>query len=325
MDAFSNWGERVGHDPPTPGLTHRALVYSSDEEFLATVAPFIADGLEQGDPVLVATTSHNVELVLGALGRAATRPEVVLVLMTDLPELPLRKLAALDGHLHRLGQGRHHVRVVSEPEWPGRSELEAREMKRFESTINVVLASFDASLMCPYDTRVLDGSIVADALRTHPEVARGMTTQTSPAFQSPLDFWHSCDSARLPEPTTPVESLAFRGDLRRARQFVREHAGGAGLPPERVWDLVRATNELTTNIVRHGSGRGTVRVWVEPGEVVCEVSNPEGRITAPFPGYVPPGAGKAGCGLWTARQLCDIAEIRSGEAGCTVRLHAFVD
>jgi len=52
-------------------LTHRALLYGSEEEFLAGIVPFIRDGLECGDPIRVTTTDRNTGWLRAALGADA--------------------------------------------------------------------------------------------------------------------------------------------------------------------------------------------------------------------------------------------------------------
>lgn len=85
--------------------------------------------------------------------------------------------------------------------------------------------------------------------------------------------------------------------------------------------LRAAVSEVADHIMRHGSGRATIRLWVESGSVRCDIHEPAGRITDPFIGYLPPTLDPApGDGLWLARQLCQVVETRSGYCGATVRL-----
>ena len=70
------------------------------------------------------------------------------------------------------------------------------------------------------------------------------------------------------------------GTLAAVRARVREVARGAGLDDERAHDLVLAVSEIAGNSVRHGGGRGTLRVWSTAEAVVCEISD-AGRIADP--------------------------------------------
>jgi serine/threonine-protein kinase RsbW len=88
---------------------------------------------------------------------------------------------------------------------------------------------------------------------------------------------------------------------------------------------VVAVNELLTNAVRHGGGRGRVRLWREPGAVVCEVGDdgpglPLERFDHPArPAPDQPG----GWGLWLAGRLTDSFETIKGD-GTTVRISSRV-
>jgi anti-sigma regulatory factor (Ser/Thr protein kinase) len=106
---------------------------------------------------------------------------------------------------------------------------------------------------------------------------------------------------------------------------VREHVGTmanrAGLADDRGADLVLAVHEVATNSVRHGGGRGELRVWVDGQRVVCEVRD-AGRLRDPTAvGHRPAAADSVGGrGLWIAKQLCDRVHVSSSEAGTVVRL-----
>ena len=55
-------------------------------------------------------------------------------------------------------------------------------------------------------------------------------------------------------------------------------------------------------------------------EVLCQVHD-SGRITDPLAGRVRHGPDDRGHGLWLVNQVCDLVELRSGDAGTTVRIH----
>jgi anti-sigma regulatory factor (Ser/Thr protein kinase) len=93
-----------------------------------------------------------------------------------------------------------------------------------------------------------------------------------------------------------------------------------GLGAERTVDLVLAANELAANTISHTSGGGVIHVWHTAGEILCQVHD-TGRITDPMAGRVRRGPDGRGHGLWLINQVCDLVELRSGDAGTTVRLH----
>ena len=90
---------------------------------------------------------------------------------------------------------------------------------------------------------------------------------------------------------------------------------------QRTADLVLAAYELSTNSVQHGGGRGTLRVWRQADDVVCEVRD-SGHISDPMLGRVrPPTDAAGGRGLWLANQLCDLVQLRSFSSETVTRLH----
>ena len=100
----------------------------------------------------------------------------------------------------------------------------------------------------------------------------------------------------------------------RARARVRRPTG----PPrrasvaDRLPDLVLAVNELATNSMRHGGGRGMLRIW-ERGRHVLLRGRDRGRIDDPLAGRERPDrSGGGGRGLWIVNHLCDLVQVRPG-------------
>ncbi|MER7366640.1 ATP-binding protein [Nonomuraea wenchangensis] len=111
-----------------------------------------------------------------------------------------------------------------------------------------------------------------------------------------------------------------RGHITSLRRTVAEHAAREGLAGPRLEDFVLAVNEITTNAVVHGGGRGTLRLWSQAGRLWCEISDegpglPPGWTAAERP---PAGLESGGRGLWLTRTLCDQVMIVSGPRGTTV-------
>lgn len=137
-------------------------------------------------------------------------------------------------------------------------------------------------------------------------------------------------SPRAPRTVVPIEStllIAEAFDQARVtelRHSVTSCAHAAGLAGQRLDDFVLAVNELITNAVRHGGGQGSLRLWRQAGELVCEVADHGSGISSrqldDRSRPAPDTAG--GWGLWLARELSDTMEVETGEAGTTVRISA---
>ena len=117
----------------------------------------------------------------------------------------------------------------------------------------------------------------------------------------------------FPEPAAePLCVLRFtEPDLPRLRAVVGKAAEAAGLEPRRVPDFVLSAHELAANSVMHADGRGLLRLWIQDGSLVCEVSD-HGALEDVSAGRRRPDlSGDGGAGLWIVRQACDAVQIRS--------------
>jgi anti-sigma regulatory factor (Ser/Thr protein kinase) len=113
----------------------------------------------------------------------------------------------------------------------------------------------------------------------------------------------------------------YRSDLSQVRALVLQHAREAGLTEGRANDLVLAVSEVAANTLRHTQSSGTLAIWHDEDEVVCEVHD-GGTITDPSVGTrKPPPDASGGHGLWLVRQVCDLVELTSDVNGTTVRMH----
>jgi anti-sigma regulatory factor (Ser/Thr protein kinase) len=128
-------------------------------------------------------------------------------------------------------------------------------------------------------------------------------------------------SLPLPAPTNDAMYHTYRSDLSQVRALVHQHAREAGLTEGRANDLVLAVSELAANTLRHTQSPGTLAIWHNEDEVVCEIHD-EGTIADPFAGRRKPAPGASGGhGLWLVRQVCDLVELTSDASGTTVRMH----
>ena len=107
--------------------------------------------------------------------------------------------------------------------------------------------------------------------------------------------------------------------LYQLRASVAAHATQAGLPARRADDLVIAVHELAANVVRHGSGRGRLRIWQHGQALHCQVTD-EGPPLAAGPAEAPPWRVEPGHGLWLVRELADRTSVHPGPHGTAVTI-----
>ncbi|MFI7434755.1 ATP-binding protein [Micromonospora haikouensis] len=127
----------------------------------------------------------------------------------------------------------------------------------------------------------------------------------------------------VPIDTTLLIAEAFdQAQVTELRHSVTSCAHAVGLRGQRLDDFVLAVNELLTNAVRHGGGRGWLRLWRQPGRLVCEVADHGRGISSrrldDRSRPAPDTAG--GWGLWLARELSDAMDVETGPAGTRVRI-----
>lgn len=172
----------------TPHLfEHRLVTYESDENYLEAVFPYIAEGLEQSQYLLVVTTPDQSALLRDTLDVRAEGVE-----FADSADW----YSSLSGALNRyrafvkekFEAGVAWVRIVGDPVWAGRSDAEITAWFRYESLINLAFASVPATIICPYDTRSFPEEVVAEARRTHPEVGHGSVATESATYREPEEF-----------------------------------------------------------------------------------------------------------------------------------------
>ena len=308
---------QVNPDSPGQWPLHHALFYRGERECLDGLMRFITPALEAGEPVAAALAPDRGELLRRELGGAAAAVEIFDA--REIGRNPARIIPAVE---RRLAQHEgSELYYIAESVWPGRPSEEIQEAAKHEALVNLAWPGAPVRLLCPYDATNLAPEVLADAERTHPHVIERGQPRNSAAYAGgavPL----SSDQPLAPVPTEALEFGFTIDGLHGARALVAAEASATSLSRTRVEDLMLAVSELATNAVRHGPGRGMLRVWRRPDRIVCQVED-GGHIRDPLAGRRLPSTHAAGgLGLWAVNQLCDLVQVRSNEAGTKVRIHA---
>jgi anti-sigma regulatory factor (Ser/Thr protein kinase) len=304
-----------------PDFRHAALFYSDDDSYVQGLVPFITDGVESGEPVLVMVPGRK-----GGLLREALHGHGDAVHFADMAEVganPARIIPLWRAFAERAAPGTR-LRGIGEPIWAGRTPDELVECQHHEELINVAFDGAAAmDLVCPYDEEALDPSIVDEALSSHPIVLEEgrfrdcATYQGAKAAAAPF---------RKPLSDPPENAFELPFDLLSldaVRGFMALHLAEKGFGRWRRDDIVLAVNELASNSVRHGGGAGVVRAWADDAEFVAEVAD-HGQIDEPLAGRQAPRTGQiGGHGLWLVNQLCDLMQMRTFANGSVVRAHFY--
>ena len=306
------------------GYRHEAFLYAGRDEFMAGVLGFVREGVAAREPVLVVVAESKLGALRGALGAEGGDAPVLFADMDDVGANPACIIPAWQEFLERHAEPGRRVRGVGEPVCAQRAGAELAECHRHEELLNVAFPDADFTLLCPYDVATLGAAVVEQARRTHPFVREGATAAGVASGGFPGAASLAQPSAEpLPEPDGAVVQHAFdRSSLGELRRMVQACGVGAGMGHDRVLDLVLATNEVATNSVVHAGGDGVLRMWREPGAVVCEVRDAGRGIADPLAGRRRPHAGAlGGRGLWLANQLSDLVQLRVLDGHGVVRVH----
>jgi anti-sigma regulatory factor (Ser/Thr protein kinase) len=308
----------LGEAVPAGGFEHEVLFYRDDESFLAGLLPFITDGLERDEAVVVAEPHPRMELLRDALGDDAAA--VTFLDMAEIGANPARIIGVWAAALEKHTEAGQQLRGVGEPAFHGRRPLEFVECQLHEQLLN---HAFDAGpawrLLCPYDEVKLPRAVVRAALQTHP--IRTTVADRLPSEDYARHGHVETFAAQLPKPTDAVLRGTYGPrDVPATRRTVAQYARRVGLSDEQVEVLELAASELATNSIRYGGGTGTLAMWLEPDAVVIEFSD-AGHLADPLTGRLtPPLDAPGGRGLYLVNQLCDLVQVRSSPQGTTVRV-----
>ena len=237
--------------PPTGALVHSAFFYDTVGQYLDAISSFLEEGLNAGEPALVAVPHSNLELIRARLGsRGGT---VHFRDMCVLGRNPSRIIPAV----RRFTDAHRGVRTrfIGEPLWAGRSPAEIQEATRHEALVNAAFADVPTTILCPYPTGGLNQAVLADAETTHPHVLGNGRTRVSPRYTGAAAARRRGDQlrvgrpARAPPPGSgtgrerwPVRGPSGRSHDRRQRgsqQHGQPHGGARHAPDVAGRDGVR--------------------------------------------------------------------------------------
>jgi AcrR family transcriptional regulator len=293
-----------------PRLIHEALVYSSDEEFLEPLVPFLQAGLAAGDAVSVVLTPSRSALLRDALGQDGQR-----ISFSDGSGMYRRPAAAFAEYRRHLETELSRpdvelVRVVAEIPF-GLTSEEYAEWMRYESMFNRGFAGYPLWVVCGYDTRARPEQTVDDVLHTHPIVSVNGNRDTSAGYIETDEF--------VGRPVRREQELAYGGDplsrlnvsterdLDQLGRVVAAEARAAGLGPPIVDDVTLGAVELARDALRDGGGEVGVEFARDGARWHCDVTHRD-------------STGPGEIGLSIARLISERVDLASDGGAHTVRM-----
>jgi AcrR family transcriptional regulator len=298
---------------PDDGLIHEALIYASQDEFVAALVPFVREGLALGQPTFAVLPGAKSTLLREALEQDARLVDFVDA--TTLYRSPANAIAEYRRRATELSRaGIGMTRLIGEVQFET-SGREHDDWMRYESVFNAVFARSPTWVVCLYDTRVLPEQTIVDAERTHPFVRTGGGERTSANYVAPEEL-----SLRPPErdPNRDhVEQLArltaeTEGDLVEVRRSVGRAARAAGLATAVVDDVTVAVNELVGEALAQGAPKASVEIARAGAQWLCEVTTETAMHETLLRDDSP--------GLRIAHLISDRVDVVSDAGGVSVRL-----
>lgn len=306
------------------GFVHTALLYRSQREYVDAVVGFVVDGVNAGEPVLVAVPGDELALLAGWLWRTChgLPAGLRMVDITEVARNPGRLLTMASSFAAEHPDRR--VRVVSEVVWPGRSTDERLACAQHEALINADLAGDEITQLCLYDENRLDDDALADARATHPMLWRRGTAGAS-ADYAPQHVVQRCNQPLPSNPGAVVYTVNDSADLRPARSFVVDYADWVGLSRGGTEELQLIATELASNSLMYTGGACRLAFWRHDDHLVCEARD-SGRFDDPLTGRRPPGAeGMASRGLFLVNAMADLVRTHTSAHGTTIQAYLRFD
>jgi hypothetical protein len=173
----------------TPDFLHEAFFYEGDGDYLARTVPFIEEGLDLGEPVLVAVPSAKLALLTPRFER--TSPELLsFASMEEIGRNPSWIIPAWNQFAAPHVEAGRSARGIGEPIWASRTPEELIECERHEALINVAFSEARGfTLLCPYDVSSLGDDIIEEAYRNHPEVSQSGRSSKSERYRADVPAW----------------------------------------------------------------------------------------------------------------------------------------
>jgi anti-sigma regulatory factor (Ser/Thr protein kinase) len=299
---------------PAPQLRHGALVYQSQDEYLARAVPFLRDGLDAGEGAIVAHTKPGLTMMREALGPDAEH--VTFVDVSSAYTRPARTLASYHKVYAEKLQESPKLRAVADVQF-GLDPAEWDLWTGYEAVFNRSFDHLPVWVLCSYNANATPDPIIEGVWQTHPEVVDGSEWTMSDRYEEPDQLLRRITPSAelLPE----LRSIPFGRDAEEFRERLARELTAERVPEAQVLEMLLGATEIATNAIQHGGGIEDVRVGRADGRFVCEIVDRGSGFDDPAAGYLAPRPG-IGTGLWVARQLSWQIEFFRAPAGFTARI-----
>jgi hypothetical protein len=297
---------------------HEAFLWNRRADFVEGLVSFIQDGVDAGEPVMVAATPEHEKWLSDGLGPRTS--SVHFVDVTQLGRNPAHIIPACNQFLQEWSGFGRPARAVGEALWEGRRPEEVAESQLHEALMNLAIdPDIPFWVVCPYDAAHLDSDVLAEVGRSHPALTTSDSYQGSRSYRG-HDHAQAMFAADLPPVDGPVTVIdVTQAGLAAAAETVTLQAASGNLRSDQVVGLTHAIRRLVEESLTRDARQLTLRIWDRADVLVCEMADTT-VIHDLLAGRRPPPTPDDDA-LWLANQLCDLVQVRSRDSGTNVRLH----
>ncbi|WP_049926386.1 sensor histidine kinase [Halopiger goleimassiliensis] len=214
LEALQSSPEFDGTVEPLEGLDeletceHIALFYRSREERFATVAPFVRQGIEQGERVMYVIDDLSTDAVLEQLRGDAVDVDAALesgqLTFHTLDETYLRSgrfdaddmLGVYADAIEEAKAEYPGLRVTANTNFVLDDHATIEEFMAYESRVNDLFEGEDCIALCHYDCNRIPAEMLVDVIRTHPHLVYDDTVCHNFYYTPPEEFFEPEETAR---------------------------------------------------------------------------------------------------------------------------------
>ena len=304
-----------------PRYRHDALFHATDDDLLAAAVPFLKDGLDAGDTVVLTCDDPITDLLTTAVG---DDPRFAYLPRADSYRRCVTAVAAYRAVVDRaVAEGAAQVRLVGDVDLG--VPPDEQEWGRYEAVCNAALVALPVWSLCLYDTARLPASVTSTGRLTHPQLLDRHGRTPNPDYLEPAECLRRSHHNRA-EPLEAQPAGVHRDNVQRdaldgLRNDVHRTMASSGASDDTIGGFVVALNEVVANALQHGRPPVAVDFWSGPDRSACLVADSGPGFDDPLTGYLLPARGTAGSrGLYLARQLCDRLSVGHEAGRFTVRM-----
>jgi hypothetical protein len=180
---------------------HICGFYHGREELESVLFPYLQTGVRDGEKTVCLIDSQRPEEVLESLRAGVDVDEALAAQQLEVKHSSesylatgsfqiydwIDQLRALSADSVEV-QGFPRMRAVGEMSWALRMFPGSEDLFAYEAEVNRFVGSYQVLYFCLYDVDNISGSMVMDAIKTHPQVLIGGCLFENPYYMEPEHF-----------------------------------------------------------------------------------------------------------------------------------------